>query len=123
MNDLAMRIREARQRRGLTQDQLAGAVGVSRSAVAQWETGRSGQLTSNLAKVGAALGIDIAALIDGVHPSERAPSSPWISDRLSAEFGNMTGDEIALLRLYRSCPPPDQQILLTTARRLSRRPA
>ena len=45
------RIRAARQERGWTQEQLAEAVGVSRSAVAQWETGRAGQLTGNLSRI------------------------------------------------------------------------
>jgi hypothetical protein len=30
------------------------------------------------------------------------------------------GDELALLRLYRTCAPEDRQILLRTARRLAR---
>ncbi|HHW4679249.1 MAG TPA: helix-turn-helix domain-containing protein [Xylella sp.] len=37
MNKLFERIREARRASGLTQEALAGELGVSRSAVAQWE--------------------------------------------------------------------------------------
>lgn len=37
MSKLYERIREARRRSNLTQEQLAGDIGVSRSAVAQWE--------------------------------------------------------------------------------------
>ena len=32
-----------------------------------------------------------------------------------------TGDELALLRLYRECAPEDRQLLLRTARRLAKR--
>ena len=52
--DIGARIRTAREEQGWTQDQLAEAVGVSRSAVAQWETGRAGQVTGNLTRVAAA---------------------------------------------------------------------
>ena len=49
--DIGTRIRAARRERGLTQDDLADQVGVSRSAVAQWETGRTGQITGNLSRI------------------------------------------------------------------------
>src|SRR5581483_3037042 len=56
------RIRAARQARGMTQEQLADEVGVSRSAVAQWETGRAGQLTGNLSRIAEVLGVGIEHL-------------------------------------------------------------
>ncbi len=111
MTDLdaqAQRIREARRERGLTQEQLAAATGVSRSAVAQWETGRAGQITGNLSRIATVLGISVEWLLYGAN--KRAPS----------EAG--TGDELALLRLYRECTPADRNFLLTTARRLANLP-
>ena len=95
------RIKRSRAERGWTQDQLAAAVGVSRSAVAQWETGRSGQLTANLARIARALGVAVAELMA---PAESAG----------------LGDEMALMRLYRECSPEDRQMILHTARRLAR---
>ena len=38
---LGTRIRDARQRRGLSQEKVAELVGVSRQAVAKWESGVS----------------------------------------------------------------------------------
>jgi transcriptional regulator with XRE-family HTH domain len=58
--DIGARIRTAREEQGWTQDQLAAEVGVSRSAVAQWETGRAGQVTTNLTRVAASLGIGVS---------------------------------------------------------------
>ncbi len=102
---IGARIQTARRDQGWTQDQLADAVGVSRSAVAQWETGRAGQVTANLTKVAAALGVGVEYLMYG-----RDKSVPGQSH---------TGDELAMLRLYRECPPADRQLLLRMARRLA----
>lgn len=103
--DVGERIRAVRRERGLTQDELAVAVGVSRSAVAQWETGRSGQLSANLSRIAGALGTGVEYLLHG--DDKMAP--------LKAE----SGDELALLRLYRECAFVDRQMLLRMARRLA----
>lgn len=105
--DIGIRIRAGRVDRGLTQDQFAAQVGVSRSAVAQWETGRTGQLTGNLSRIARALEVSVEHLMYG--EDKRAPSEV------------KQGDELALLRLYRECDPDDRQMLLRTARRFARR--
>jgi transcriptional regulator with XRE-family HTH domain len=102
---IGARIREVRRNKGWTQDQLAEAVGVSRSAVAQWETGRSGQVTGNLTRIAATLEVGVEYLMYG-------------EDRQRPSHAG-TGDELALLRLYRECAPEDRQLLLRTARRLA----
>jgi len=104
--DLGSRLRQLRQRRRLTQDELATAVGVSRSAVAQWESGRSGQATLHLRRLADALGVQIDDLMrDG--------------DQHAVETVAEAGDERALLRLYRACSPADRQLLLLMARRIA----
>ena len=100
------RIRAARQARGMTQHDLADAVGVSRSAVAQWETDRAGQVRANLARIAAALGVSVGYLVTG-----GAPDGPPAAEDAT---------ELALLRLYRACTPDDRTLLLRTARRLAR---
>jgi transcriptional regulator with XRE-family HTH domain len=105
-HDIGTRIRTVRRDRGLTQDELAGKVGVSRSAVAQWETGRAGQVTGNLSRIAGALEVNVEYLMYG--DDKRAPGEV------------RQGDEVALLRLYRECDPEDRQMLLRTARRLAR---
>jgi transcriptional regulator with XRE-family HTH domain len=105
--DIAARIRAARLARGLTQGQLARAVGVTRSAVAQWETARAGQLGGNLARIAEALGTSAGYLLGGELEKGAAP--------LPAR-----GDEIALLNAYRDCAPDDQALLLRMALRFAR---
>ncbi len=104
--EIGRRIRTARQERGLTQEALAAAIGVSRSAVAQWETGRAGQLTTHLAAIASALEVGVEVLMHGA--DKRAPAQAT------------SGDELALLRLYRECTDEDRQFLLHTARRMAR---
>jgi transcriptional regulator with XRE-family HTH domain len=101
------RLRESRKAAGLTQEELARAVGVSRSAVAQWETDRSGQVGGNLARIAAVLGVAVAYLLTGAGPREGG-----------GDAENAT--ETALLRLYRSCSEEDRALLLRTAARLAR---
>ena len=102
---IGARIKDVRQERGWTQDQLAQAVGVSRSAVAQWETGRAGQITGNLTRIAASLEVGVEYLMHG--NDKRAPSEIH------------QGDELTLLRLYRECSPEDRQMILRMARRLA----
>ena len=106
-HDIGSRVKAGRKDRGLTQEELAEQVGVSRSAVAQWETGRTGQITGNLSRIAEVLDLNVEYLMYGA--DKRAPTQAH------------QGDELAMLRLYRECDPEDKQILLRTARRLARR--
>ena len=100
------RIRAARLAQGMTQADLATAVGVSRSAVAQWETERSGQVRGNLTRIASVLAVSVEHLLRGM------------------EVGSISGaenaTEQALLRLYRACTEDDRAFLLRTAVRLAR---
>lgn len=98
------RIAAWRRQRGMSQAALADATGVSRSAVAQWETDRAGQVSGNLSRIARALDVSLEVLLHG-----ESASSP----------AGLLGDELALLRLYRACRPAAQADLLRTARRLA----
>jgi len=109
---IGTRIRAARERRGLTQAALAELVGVTRSAVAQWETGRSGQVGGNLAQIAAVLEVGVEHLLLG-------SGAAAVFEELGGAEG-LSGDELALLRLYRSCQPEDRQILLRLGKLMSK---
>ncbi|WP_048859943.1 helix-turn-helix domain-containing protein [Acidisphaera rubrifaciens] len=100
------RVRDLRHARGMTQSELADAIGVSRSAVAQWESGRAGQATPHLRRVADVLGVSVDHLL---------------GPEASGAAAVMTGDERALLALYRTAASPDRQLLLLIARRLAAR--
>lgn len=103
--DTGARIRAARLARGMTQADLARAVGVTRSAVAQWETERAGQVRGNLTRIAAVLGVSLAHLVQG---EEGAPAGPE------------NGTELALVRLWRACAEEDRAFLMRMAARLAR---
>lgn len=89
--DLGRRIRLLREMAGLSQQQLAEMVGISRSAVAFWETGRSGHVGKHLGEVAKALGVEPEVLLTGMMFKE-------ITETL-------TPDESAFLALYRRLDP------------------
>ena len=102
---LGERIAALRRERGWSQAALAEATGVSRSAVAQWETDRSGQVSGNLSRIAQVLDVSLEVLLHG--EAARGPDG-------------LSGDELALLRLYRACGPGQRAELLRGARRLAR---
>jgi transcriptional regulator with XRE-family HTH domain len=56
-------IREARQMKGITQEQLAKMLGITQGAVAQWENGLTHPSFEMLPKVAEALGLTVDELI------------------------------------------------------------
>lgn len=64
--DMATRVRVARQRAGMTQDQLASRLGVTRGAVANWEVSqRPKPSVSNLIEVANTTNVSIEWLATG----------------------------------------------------------
>lgn len=56
-------IKEARQLKGITQEQLAKMLGITQGAVAQWENGLTHPSFEMLPKVAEALGLTVDELI------------------------------------------------------------
>jgi transcriptional regulator with XRE-family HTH domain len=106
VESVGARIRAARLARAMTQADLAEAVRVSRSAVAQWETERSGQVRGNLTRIASVLGVSVEHLLSGTTGG--------------VQVGPENATEHALLRLYRACTEDDRAFLLRTATRLAR---
>lgn len=88
---LTRRIAMLRKSQGLSQQQLADAIGVSRSAVAFWETGRVGSLRKYIPKLADLFGVSTEAFLTGM-----------IEKDIPAV---LTPDEDDLLRFYRRLEP------------------
>ncbi len=84
---LGERIYSLRKARGLSQEELAAAVGVSRQAVSKWELGESQPEVDKAVLLAQALGVTTDQLLLGVEPpDEAAPVSPAppVPDRMGA---------------------------------------
>lgn len=62
--DFATKLKEARKAAGMTQEQLASTLSVSRQAVTKWESGKGLPDIENLRLIAAALGVSIDYLLD-----------------------------------------------------------
>ena len=60
---VAMRVKEWRERRGLTQEQLAEKAKISRGYLARLETARQDPKLSTLEKIARALKVDVTKLL------------------------------------------------------------
>jgi|BEDMetMinimDraft_2_1075160.scaffolds.fasta_scaffold03801_2 transcriptional regulator with XRE-family HTH domain len=103
---LAARLAALRRLQGRSQAALAQALGVSRSAVAQWETGRAAPHHAHLLQLAAYYAVSLEYLLFG-------------EDKRAA-LAAQSGDEAALLRLFRELSPADRAALLREALRLAR---
>ena len=69
---LGLEIREARLAKGWTQDDLAAAADTDRAYIGNLETGRRNPALSTLARIAAALGVNVSALTASAEALERA---------------------------------------------------
>lgn len=88
-------LRTARKQRRLTMKELGEMVGVSESAISQYETGKREADFETLLKIGEVLDCSIDYLLRG---EESKKSPPPIGDGLNAE-------QMELVRLFETAPP------------------
>lgn len=99
--EFSERLKSARLKAGMTQQEVADAVGVTKAAVCTWEGGTARPRMSKMEELAAALGMSVTELL-----GEQAVSDlPW--------------DELELLRCYRLLAPQARLKLLTEARQLA----
>ena len=108
MTAMSQRIREARRRAGLTQQQLADQLAVTRSAVAQWE-GRAGVLPTqrNLMALADALNVGYEWLAMG-----HSLPQPAVGEE-PAIYGDPLPEEVErLVRHFNAWPKEKRRALL-----------
>lgn len=92
--ELGRRIQAARERKRVTQANLAAQLGVTDNAVTQWETGRAIPRAERLATIAASLGVLLTWLMTGEGPI----AGPAVE----------TFSELQVLALLRAIPPEKQ---------------
>lgn len=87
-----------RKQRGLTQQELAEAVDVSRQAISKWELGTASPTVESLRSLSLFYGVPVDLLLDGEldlpDPSEVTPKEPPQQNKGSSAEENPLGNEI-----------------------------
>jgi len=91
--------RSAREQVGLSQDQLASLVGISRTSMAQFEAGHQHLPLETIYQVAQALSADIYALLPSLR--DLAPMSPDILGKVARDASLEPGEREALLTFFR----------------------
>lgn len=101
---LPEKIQYARRRAGLSQEQLAEHLGISRQAVSKWETGEAMPDATKLAPLASALGVSIDWLLNEDEPQFASePEEDWADklprhiSRLAKRWGWLAGVYIAVM--------------------------
>lgn len=111
---LADRIRRARRHARLSQSGLAGRVGVTSSAVAQWEhpNGTSPTL-ARLQSIATATAVNLEWLASGRGPQQRgAKADPAETPAVKLDLFALDESEETLLRRFRTLSPRARQMLV-----------
>ena len=98
-------IRKNRERRGMSQGELARKLNVTRSSVSQWESGASRPKMGHVQKIAGIFGIPVSSLInDELH---------------YAVVGIEPTEEELLLAAFRSMDPEKRAIALATVQAMA----
>jgi transcriptional regulator with XRE-family HTH domain len=90
----AKRFRESRLKAGLTQEELAQAIGVTNRTVSAWETGRAADvLAENLFAAADKMGVDPRWLATGVNDTSKK-----VTD-ITQNLGSLSPEKLETLRV------------------------
>ncbi|WP_312813001.1 helix-turn-helix transcriptional regulator [Brevundimonas sp.] len=107
--EIGRRLRQARMAKGLTQKEMAAAIGLSHQSIQKYENGESRLSLSTLALLRHQLGIEAADLL----PAIRADGTA-VADPLASMAQSITG--VRLANLFGRMRPDQQQSLLNVAK-------
>jgi transcriptional regulator with XRE-family HTH domain len=107
--NIAKTITNKRREKGLTQDQVAAYIGVTKASVSKWETGQSYPDITFLPQLAAYFNISIDELM-GYTPQMTKEDIKVLYHRLSKDFSNRQFDEVwfdcqEIIKKYYSCYP------------------
>lgn len=97
-----LRIAEAREARGWTQEQLAQAVGTTQQTIQRWESGQVDPKVSKVEDISRALGITLSFILGVDENGKDATAS-------------LSPEEQRVLALYRAMAPQYRAMLVKTA--------
>lgn len=110
---LPEKLYECRRRMGLSQEQLAEQVGVSRQTVSKWETGTSTPELEKLIALSQCFGITVDELVQGVAPT--ANTSKSTVPKLGPILVLLGGLMLCVFGLIIAFSPEASQIISTSS--------
>ena len=109
ITNMAQKIKDLRQQRGMTLEEVATIVGVGKSTVRKWETGMIANMKRDkIAKLAQALGTTPAYLMGWEKDQEENTNSP--------DLIKLTEGEELLLKLFRQIPEENRALVLEMIR-------
>jgi Predicted transcriptional regulators len=95
--EIGARLRQQRAQAGLTQDQIAEQLGVSKRTQGNYESGSSDAPASYLSMAASVLGFDVLYIVTGTRTTLKADALSEVED--------------SIVQQYRSIPPDDQRAI------------
>ena len=82
--ELSERLRQFRKNAGLSQEQLAEALDISRQAVSKWESGTTSPDIHNIIQLGKLYGVSTDSILLGESPAPQKEEKPPVRDKFPA---------------------------------------
>lgn len=98
--EIGARLRQLRANAGLTQDQLAEKLGVSKRTQGNYESGASDPPASYLSIASSELGFDVGYIVNGVRSTLPNEALSEIEDRLVTQFRSITPFDQEAIRRF-----------------------
>lgn len=109
--EISRRIQESRKKRGISQEQLAEVLGVSRQAVSKWESGQALPEIDKIIGMSDYFGVSTDWLLRGIEPAAKQPvprknpAREWIAWAALA-FGLLGSGTLYLVSRFVKVPIP-----------------
>lgn len=101
--EIGVRLRELRAQAGLTQDQLAEKMGVSKRTQGNYESGASDPPASYLNMAASQLGFDVGYIVNGVRATLPSEALSELEDLLVTQYRSIAaGDQEAIRRFLKA---------------------
>lgn len=101
MADFNRKLKELRINAGLTQDELAKRLGVSKSAVSMYERGERRPDFDLLEQIGDFFAVDVAYLVGSSNKVTRLTGTHADEESLSSTYVMLNDEERAIMKAYR----------------------
>ncbi|YAV88725.1 helix-turn-helix domain-containing protein [Pseudomonas sp. CF10PS3] len=98
--EIGARLRQQRAQAGLTQDQLAEHLGVSKRTQGNYESGASDAPASYLSMAASMLGFDVLYIVKGVRTTLNADALSDVEDGIIQQYRSISEDDQRAIRRF-----------------------